>query len=1069
MNKQNSTMYVVKRNGREVPVVFDKIQKRLLSLAERSPPIQNIDVTKVAQKVIFAVHSGVRTNQLDEFAAETCSSMVTESPGYETLAARIIVSNHHKNTFPCSKFSTLMRAFGNMKNSVNGKLVSMVSSKLLEVLDKHGPYLDSLIDDEKDYLFNYFGFKTLASSYLIRANSDKLVLDETLSWPYATKKITKEPTGNGIFLCERPQHIFMRVAIELYGNDMKEVTRVYHELSNKKYIHATPTLYNAGTKNAQLASCFLPGAVQDSIDGIFDSYKHAAQISKHAGGIGTNVHSIRCKGSAIAGTNGISNGLVPMLRTFNEMARYVDQGGGKRKGSIAIYIEPWHADILEFLALKKNTGDENSRARDLFYAMWIPDLFMARVYQGAQWSLLDPALCPDLPLLYGQEFEDRYLFYESQPENYVVKTVSANSIWNAILETQMETGIPYMMYKDASNFKSNQQNLGTIQHSNLCTEIMEFSSNDETAVCNLASINLLSCICYRLDSLVKLFDKKQDGNENLATSSEMTTEPAFILTVYTKENCVFCKLLDVYLKKVSQELDDICCEVNFLLCANSTDMAAFKDRFGVKATFPQLVLTKKNTDESIDLGGYQDFIRHHGPSIDYHALKDVSYSLTRNLNKTIDNTFYPVPEARKSNLRHRPIGIGVQGLADVYQELRIPFDSARARDINRYIFETIYYGAMQASIDLSKERSDQIRRILEVFVHVTARIWRKKTNGVHPLKKNKNIRLLRMFTIEVFRPEYWKSLSTEVIANEIRQEMISLCLMLNIQEDIETEFFHNFFHSSTFEQNYETFLGEFYSNCRFGTYTTYDGSPLSQGKFQFDLWDEEIAGNTYRGKYLNEETGNEKVGLHLGRSGRWDWDTLRNSLLQHGARNSLLLAPMPTASTSQIMGNNECFEPWTANLYTRRTKAGEFIVMNKRLIDDLSCLGMWNSATKESMMSMDGSIQHLQGFPQFLKDIYKTVWEISQKALINQASDRGEYVCQSQSMNLYLPVPTYAKMSAMHFYGFRMGLKTGSYYIHTRPAAQAQKFTLSVVQQSNNDSSAKNNSVVEDVCESCSA
>ena len=753
-------MLVVKRDGRRESVKFDKITARIEKLCyglDRN----YIEPVDIAKKVISGIYDGVTTVELDNLAAETAASMTTKHPDFAKLAARVAISNLHKVT--SKSFSNTMKRLYTYVDPKTGENAPLVSKETYGVIKKNAALLDSTIIYDRDFSYDYFGFKTLERSYLMKIDG-KVV--------------------------ERPQHMLMRVAVGIHGEDIEAAVQTYNLLSEKWFTHATPTLFNAGTPKPQLSSCFLLTMKEDSIDGIYDTLKQCAKISQSAGGIGLSAHHVRAKGSYIKGTGGTSNGIVPMLRNFDMTARYVDQGGGKRKGSFAIYLEPWHADIFAFLDLKKNHGKEELRARDLFYALWVPDLFMKRVEQNENWSLFCPNECPGLSDCYGEEFERLYEKYEKE-ERYR-KQIKAQDLWFEILEAQIETGTPYMLYKDAANKKSNQKNLGTIKSSNLCTEIIEYTSPDEVAVCNLASIAL----------------------------------PKFV------------------------------------------------------------------TEDG---------------SFDHQTLYDITYVVTKNLNKVIDINYYPVEEARNSNMRHRPIGIGVQGLADTFIKLRMPFDSDEAKGLNQDIFETIYFASMSASKDIAKEE---------------------------------------------------------------------------------------------------------------GAYETFKGSPVSKGIFQFDMW----------GVTPN--------------SGRWDWDTLKKEVKKHGVRNSLLLAPMPTASTSQILGNNECFEPYTSNIYTRRTLSGEFIVVNKHLMRDLIELGLWNDGMKNRMIEANGSIQHIPEIPQNIKDLYKTVWEISQKVIIEMAAERGAYICQSQSMNIHIQDPNFGKMTSMHFYAWKKGLKTGMYYLRSKAATDAIKFTL---------------------------
>ena len=751
-------MYVVKRDGRKEPVKFDKITARIIKMCYGLDSL--VVPEMVAMKVIEGIHDGVTTTNLDNLAAEVAAAKTIDHPDYALLASRIAVSNLHKETK--KTFSEVMEDLYSYTDPKTNQKASLLADDVYEAIMTNKDLLDSSIIYDRDFRYDYFGFKTLTRSYLMKLNGK---------------------------IAERPQQMLMRVAIGIHKNDVQSAIKTYNLMSDGWFTHATPTLFNAGTPKPQMSSCFLLTMKEDSIGGIYDTLKNCAQISQSAGGIGLSIHDIRAKGSYIKGTNGTSNGIVPMLRVFNDTARYVDQGGGKRKGSFAIYMEPWHADIFDFLDLKKNHGKEEQRARDLFYALWIPDLFMKRVKENGDWTLMCPHECPGLSDTHSAEFEELYKGYEAAGKGR--KTIKAQDLWFKILESQIETGTPYMLYKDAANAKSNQQNLGTIKSSNLCTEIIEYTAPDEIAVCNLASIALPKFVA-------------EDG------------------------------------------------------------------------------------------------------TFDHNKLFEVSYQITVNLNKIIDENYYPVEEAKNSNLRHRPIGIGVQGLADAFILMRFPFESEEARALNREIFETIYYASMTASKDLAKE---------------------------------------------------------------------------------------------------------------FGAYASYEGSPVSKGVFQYDMW-------------------------NVTPTNRWEWDVLKSEVKQHGVRNSLLLAPMPTASTAQILGNNECFEPYTSNVYTRRVLSGEFIVVNKHLLKDLVKEGLWTKEMRQTIMSTSGSIQNISDIPQNLKDLYKTAWEISQKAVIDQAADRGAYICQSQSLNIFMENANFGKLTSMHFYGWEKGLKTGMYYLRTKAATDAIKFTV---------------------------
>jgi ribonucleoside-diphosphate reductase alpha chain len=756
-------MYVIKRDGNRESVKFDKITARIQKLSYGLDPV-HVNPVAVAMKVIDGIYEGVSTSELDNLAAETAASLTAKHPDYALLASRIAVSNLHKNTK--KSFSQTIADLYNYLDPKTGQKAALIADDVYEIVMNNAQELDSTIIYDRDFGYDYFGFKTLERSYLLKIDGK---------------------------VAERPQHMIMRVAVGIHKDDIVSALETYNLMSERWFTHATPTLFNAGTPKPQMSSCFLLAMKDDSIDGIYDTLKNCAKISQSAGGIGLSIHNIRATGSYIKGTNGTSNGIIPMLRVYNDTARYVDQGGGKRKGSFAIYLEPWHADVFDFLDLRKNNGKEENRARDLFTALWISDLFMKRVEENGQWSLFCPNEAPGLSECWGEKFEALYERYEQ--EGKARKTIEARELWNKILESQVETGNPYMLYKDACNGKSNQQNLGTIKSSNLCTEIMEYTDANEIAVCNLASIAL-----------------------------------------------------------------------------------------------PRFVIDGK---------------------FDHQRLFDITYVVTKNLNKIIDRNYYPVAEARRSNMRHRPIGIGVQGLADAFILMRFPFDSPEAQELNKEIHETIYYASMTASKDLSKKE---------------------------------------------------------------------------------------------------------------GPYETFEGSPVSKGIFQFDMWG-------------------------VTPSDRWEWAVLKEEVKKHGVRNSLLLAPMPTASTSQILGNNECFEPYTSNIYARRVLSGEFVVVNKHLLKDLVKLGIWNDKLKNKIISANGSVQNIDEIPQNVKDIYKTVWEIKMKTIIDMAADRGAYICQSQSLNLFVQEPNFAKLTSMHFYAWKKGLKTGMYYLRTKAAADAIKFTVDAAQE----------------------
>jgi len=751
-------MYVIKRDGKRELVQFDKITARIKKLCYSLH--ESVDPQRVAMRVIEGVYDGVSTTELDNLAAEVAATNAVTHPDYASLASRIAVSNLHKATK--KSFAETMNDLYNYVDPVTNDPASLLAEDVHEIIQENAEFLDSQIIYDRDFSYDYFGFKTLERSYLLKMNGE---------------------------ISERPQQMLMRVSVGIHKDDLESVVKTYNMLSEGWFTHATPTLFNAGTPKPQMSSCFLLTMKEDSISGIYDTLKQCAKISQSAGGIGLAMHNIRAKGSYIKGTNGTSNGIVPMLRVFNDTARYVDQGGGRRKGSFAMYLEPWHADVFDFLEMRKNHGKEEQRARDLFYALWIPDLFMKRVEENGDWTLMCPNECPGLPETHSAEFEALYTKYEKEGRGR--KTIKAQELWFKILDSQVETGTPYMLFKDAANAKSNQKNLGTIRSSNLCTEIIEYTAPDEVAVCNLASVAL----------------------------------PKFVTS---------------------------------------------------------------------------------DGKFDHEKLFEVTYQITKNLNCIIDRNYYPVVEARNSNMRHRPIGIGIQGLADVFILMRHAFDSDEAKTLNKEIFETLYYASCTASKDLAKED---------------------------------------------------------------------------------------------------------------GAYETFKGSPASEGKLQFDLWD-------------------------VTPPDRWEWDVLKEEIQKHGMRNSLLLAPMPTASTAQILGNNECFEPYTSNIYTRRVLSGEFIVVNKHLLRDLVKLGLWDDDMKNRLIAANGSVQNINEIPDNIKLLYRTAWEISQRSILDMAADRGAYICQSQSLNIFMENATNSKLTSMHFHAWKIGLKTGMYYLRTKAAVDAIKFTI---------------------------
>ena len=824
-------MYVTKRNGDKEIVSFDKILRRIKTLGTEANI--KLNYTSLVMKVIDQIYNNISTTKIDELSAEQCASMSTVHPDYNILAGRIVVSNLHKNT--SSSFSEVMEKLYYNKDK-HDKHSPIVSETLYNIVTTHKDKLDSLVTHDNDYLIDYFGFKTLERAYLMRLN--KVVV-------------------------ERPQYMWLRVSVGIHGDNIEKVKETYNLMSNKYFTHATPTLFNAGTPHPQLSSCYLLAMEKDSIEGIYNTLKDCALISKWAGGIGLHIHNVRASGSDIRGTNGTSNGIVPMLRVFNHTAKYVDQGGGKRNGSFAIYLEPWHADIEIFLEMRKNHGEEDLKARDLFYALWTPDLFMERVKTNANWTLMCPDECPGLAEVFGDEFKTLYEKYENEGKGR--KTMKARDLWFQVLDAQMETGTPYLLFKDSVNKKSNQANLGTIKSSNLCCEITEYSDDTETAVCNLASIAL----------------------------------PAFVKTIRT------------------------------------------------------------TTDDGETLINSTVF--------DFDKLHEVTKVVTNNLNKIIDINFYPTEKTRKSNMRHRPIGLGVQGLADVFFIMNISFSSEKAKKLNKDIFETIYHASLEQSNEIAKERYDALK------------VYDYESTSIDEI--------------------------ADKLLNEYEKPMLPL-----ITEGIKT----------------------------IGSYSSFAGSPISKGIFQFNMW--------------NVEPSN-----------RYNWNELKERIMTYGIRNSLLVAPMPTASTSQILGYNECIEPITSNIYSRRTIAGEFVLANKYLMKDLINLKVWNEEVKNSIVKNQGSIQHIDGIPDHTKEKYKTVWEMPMKNLINMAADRGAYICQSQSLNLWLEDPNYKNLTSMHFYSWTKGLKTGIYYLRRRARHQAQQFTIE-------PEKAKSNGAVEDeICEMCSA
>jgi len=865
-------MRVLKRNNQYQEVSFDKILTRVRLLCN-DPNLNklNIDPTTIAQKVCSEIFDGVTTQKLDELSSEIAIAMYSKHPDYAELASRLVISNHQKMT--SNKFSNVIKELYDY---------GLIQDYLYKLVVLNTDLIDSKINYLNDFKLDFFGFKTLEKSYLLK--KDKKIL-------------------------ERPQHLFMRVALCIHRDNLELAFETYNHISNKDFIHATPTLFNAGTKREQLASCFLLAMKEDSVHGIYDTLKDCALISKYAGGIGLHVHNIRASGSLIRGTNGTSNGLVPMLRVFNDTARYIDQGGGKRNGSFAIYLEPWHADIYDFLELKKNHGNEMERARDLFYGLWIPDLFMEKVEKDDYWCLFCPDKSPGLADVCGEDFRNLYEKYEKE-ENYV-KKVKAQELWFHILTSQIETGTPYLLYKDACNLKSNQSNLGVIKSSNLCTEIIEYTDKNETAVCNLASISLPSCLEY--------FDIK---NLNL--------------TIYSKPGCCYCE----YTKLLCENLG-----INHIIKKHENILLSGEIPQNSVITFPKIF---NNTNELI--GGYTELVDFIKPKYSYKKLKELSKKLTRNLNKTIDYNYYPTPETERSNKKNRPIGIGVQGLANVFYEMKISFDSDEAKEINKKIFESIYYGSLESSMEIAKER--------EIDFYLSRDLTLSESESESKINDKEYLLSKQFLPEEINRDEY------------------------------------------------------------FGTYSSYIGSPLYHGKLQFDLWNENVSDELF------------------------NWTELRENIKKFGVRNSLLVAPMPTASTSQILGNYECFEPVQTNIYSRRVLAGEFTVINEYLVKDLLMLNKWNEEIKNKIIKNDGSVIGIEEIPKFIQQRYKTVWEIKQKKIIDMAKDRGKFICQSQSLNLFVASPNFKLLSSMHFYAWKQGLKTGIYYLRTRPSSKAIQFTI---------------------------
>jgi ribonucleotide reductase alpha subunit len=1069
-NMEHHEMYVKKRNGEMEVVSFDKILNRMRNLGSYNGDELNINYTSLAIKIIDQLFDGIETSELDELTAQQCASMTTIHPDYGVLASRILVSNHHKNT--SKSFSKVMKQLYNFTD-VHGEHHPKISNELYEIVDKYGGKIDKMIDYSRDYELDYFGFKTLERAYLMKYNN---------------------------IIVERPQHMWMRVSIGIHGKNLEKVKETYDYMSNKFFTHATPTLFNSGTPRPQMSSCYLIAMEDDSVKGIYNTMTECALISKYAGGIGLHIHNVRGEGTHIRGTNGNSNGIVPMLRAFNATARYIDQGGGKRAGSFAMYIEPWHTDIEQFLQMKKNHGDEELRARDLFYALWIPDLFMERVRDNKDWTLMCPDKCKNLQNVYGDEFKELYEKYEKEGKGN--KRVKARKIWFDILDSQIETGTPYMLYKDTANKKSNQKNLGTIKSSNLCVapetkiltkygyQVIKTLENTNVEIwnghewCNVivrkTGINqhlikikfsnniILECTPYHkfyikddevmmkinaheLKKGMKIIDYKlpessnngydhttlveytdiyitdiidekryddtycftepirgkgvfngiltgqcseiieySNKNETAVCNLASIGLPKFVkdsdtthienVKVYSKTDCVYCKLSKALLNKYKINYEEINLD-------NNNERLEFYNKVTKEESLetpinsvPQIYINNKR------IGGYIELEKMLKPTFDYKKLHEVSKIITYNLNKVIDINFYPTDKTNRSNKLHRPIGIGIQGLADVFALMNITFDCDEAKNINKKIFETIYHAALERSNELAIERKELILQLQEQkdkWEYKNIVEWREKYN----LKKN-----------------YEESDETK---------------MERAYNDVCCEYISK--HKRTLQTLEELKLLEIeelkLSKEHIGSYSSFEGSPASQGILQFDMWDVEQTNN-------------------------YDWNVLKNSIIEHGLRNSLFIAPMPTASTSQILGNNECFEPFTSNIYNRRTLAGEFVIINKHLLKELIDLDLWNVDLKNLIIANKGSVQNIQEIPKIIRDKYKIVWEIPMKSLIDMSRDRGAYVCQSQSLNLWMENPSYEKLTSMHFYSWKQGLKTGIYYLRTKASASAQQFTI---------------------------
>ena len=963
-------MYVTKRNGEKESLSYDKIMERTKKLGDRFQ-IQ-VDYSFLITKVMDQLYNHIKTSQIDELMCETSASLGTTDYDYYNLASTLCISNHQKEVS-----TDFVRNYETIYNDNEGYL----STSFMDLIHTHADFFKTILNYDRDYDIDFFGFKTLERAYLMK--------------------------HNGV-IYERIQHLWLRVAIQIHGENLEKVAETYHALSRKYFIHATPTLFNSGTKRPQLSSCYLIAMEEDSIQGIFHTLQDCAAISKWAGGIGLHIHNIRAKNTKIIGTNGQSNGIVPMLKVFNNTARYVDQGGGKRSGSFAIYLEPWHADIEDFLELRKNHGDEEMRARDLFYALWIPDLFMKKVESDDYWYLMCPNKCPGLSECYGEDFESLYETYVKE-EKYN-KKMKARELWFQVLDSQMETGTPYMLYKDSVNKKTNQKNLGVIKSSNLCCEITEYSDDQETAVCNLASLSLPRFVEHTI-----------------------VGETPHTVVVYSKTKCSFCKMAKARLQAFGVAYE----EVNL---DDDDKRKAFYEKCSAETgktieSVPQIYM------DDLHLGGWTDLKEKLVYTFSHSTLQNITEVVTENLNHIIDCNFYPTMKTYRSNMNHRPIGIGVQGLADTFAKMGMSFDSDEAQQLNKDIFETIYYGSLRRSCDMAKRRNSEVHRLQLEFIFDLY----GKHNGY-----------LEWF-VDVFKENYYnkdfvyfqKVSHEKKVGDDITkvyhstkptiEEIFGKPFCRQFQSYLDTQkqkHKYNYDNYDTLDESYKSLLRQ---PKHYGAYSSFEGSPMSEGKFQFDLW-------------------------NVTPSSNHDWESLRSDIMEFGTRNSLCVAPMPTASTSQILANNECFEPFTSNLYSRRTLAGEFVVINKYLMKELKDQGLWNGELKNQIIEQKGSIQKIDSIPNEIKQKYKIVWDMSMKRLIDMAKDRGAFICQSQSMNLWVEDPNYKNLTSMHFYAWRSGLKTGIYYLRRKAKHQAQQFTIEPTK--NIDKQEENHE--DEVCEMCS-